>query len=464
MKSFLNVYKALSICILLITIVGCSHNDNQSTLDIGESAFPEATTIPDAWESLAQQTGKVDDGWLKSFNDKQLEDLVSEALSSNLNLRTIAANVDVAAAIAVQAGASLKPIIGLGGGAEKTYGGSVLDTNSWAAIITWELDVWGKLRARSDAAEESLKATIADFEAARLSLVGQVTKSWILASEIEQQKKLTLENIDIFKGILEYASNRNRIGKVTSQDVHIAAADLANAEAMLRTIESSEAQIIRSLELLLGRYPAGELKTRSDFIPIPESIPSGIPSELLERRFDIIAAEHRVASAFKKTEEAEAAKLPSFSLTAAGGQASNQLINLLGVGKDFFSVGVNFIAPLYSGGALEAEVDIQTANQEIALAAYGQTALTAFSEVENGLDNERLLAEREVFLAEALSENERALLVAKKQNEIGMIDLFTVLQIQARVNSSKSEIISIKSERIVQRVNLHMALGGSFAQ
>lgn len=446
----------------LLLYNGCMQKDSPTGDDIIHSAIPESTVIPKTWESLAAQPGEVDQGWLKSFNDRQLEELVDEALYNNLGLRAAAANVTSAEALAVQAGASLKPAIGLGGASGKTYGGSALDTSAWSVNISWELDLWGKIKARAKAGEEAYRATVAEYEYARLSRVGQVAKNWFLATEILLQKNLALENVEIFEKTLEYARNRHRLGKVTSQDVHLAAADLASTQAALRTIQNTQMQITRSLELLLGRYPAAELEVRSTFVSVPKLIPAGIPSELLERRPDVVAAERQVAAAFQKAEEAKAARLPSFSLTAAGGQSSNDLINLLGVNQNFFNVGANFIAPLYSGGVLEAQVVIQTANQEKTLASYGQTALKAFSEVENGLSNERLLSERQSFLNIAVKENEDALRVAKKQHDVGMIDLFTVLQIQARVNSARSQLISVQNDRLAQRVDLHMALGGSF--
>ena len=214
--------------------------------------------------------------------------------------------------------------------------------------------------------------------------------------------------------------------------------------------------------MLLGRYPGAELEVKQEFSNVPPPVPAGLPSELLERRPDLVAAEKRVASAFQRTVEAEAAKLPSIKLTAGGGQATNDLINLLGVERNFFNVGANFVAPIYTGGALEAQVDIATSDQETALAAYGQTALIAFSEVETALSNEQLIAEREKYLKDVVNQYTKALKVSKKQYEVGRTDLLSVLIVQARLIGAESALISIRDDRLANRVNLHLALGGSF--
>lgn len=465
MKTSFSSSRCLSLILFSsVLLCACTATKSPDRDNIVTQALPSTTAIPQSWQSLAAKPGEIDSGWLSHFKDPQLESLVQEALNNNLSLRAATANVTKAEALAVQAGAALKPAVGLGGSTRSTESGrgNLLDTDAMAISVSWELDLWGKLRARAQSGEEAYFATVAEYEFARLSLVGQVTKTWLLATEIHQQQLLAEETIVIFKQMLQYAKNRRDVGKVTSLDVHLAAADLASAESALRTIKNTQLQVTRSLEILLGRYPSSEIQARKEFLPLPDSIPSGVPSDLLERRLDLISAERLVAAAFQRTEEAKAAKLPSFSLTASAGQSSSDLVSLLGLDKNYFNVGANFIAPLYSGGALDAQVEIQTANQEQALANYGQTALKAFSEVESALTNERVLGEQEDLIRVSVKENKDALRITKNQYNVGKIDLFTVLQIQARLNSARSELIRILNARLTQRVDLHMALGGDF--
>jgi len=416
------------------------------------------------FQTLKSQAGPVDDGWIKGFEDPLLEALVEEAIAHNPGLRIAAANVESAAGMAVISGAAMKPAVAAGVGTESSYGGSPLDTDAWAVSASWEIDLWGKLRARAAAGEAVYRATVADYNGARQSLAALTAKSWFLLTESYQQHTLLEDSVQIYEKMLDLAETRYRVGKVSKQDVHLAKADLSSAEERLRQMQTAMDQAARSLEVLLGRYPKAEITIKKEFSEMPPSVPVGLPSDLLTRRNDLIAAENRVAAAFQQTVEAEAAKLPSFSLTASGGGASNDLNDLLGNDRGFFTVGANFLAPVYSGGALEAQVDISTANQEAALASYGQTALTAFSEVETSLKNENLITEREAYLVDVVSENTEALKIAEKQYQVGRTDLLNVLIIQARLIGARASLISIRNDRLTNRVNLHLALGGSFEE
>ena len=253
------------------------------------------------------------------------------------------------------------------------------------------------------------------------------------------------------------------VGAGQPQDVYLAKADLAGAKERQRQALGAFTQSVRSIEVLLGRYPGAELEVPRVFVPTPPGIPVGIPSALLERRPDLIAAERRVASAFHRIDAAEAAKMPSVSLTASGGSPSSEMAELLGSGN-FFSLGANFVAPLDIGGGLQAQVEIETANQEAALASYGSIALNAFNEVESALTNESLLLQREGLLADAVGNNESALGITKTQYDVGQVDFLSVLQLQARTLNSQISLIRIKNARLAQRVDLHLALGGSFSE
>jgi len=438
--------------------------------EIVEQALPETTEIAadftevPSWEEVVAR-GQVKDGWLATFNDAELLKIVDEALRNNRDLAVLAANLGVAAGLATQAGAQLKPAVSVGGGGQETLrDGSTTTTSGAALSASWELDIWGKLGSAAAAADEEYRATEADLEAARQSLVAQTAKAWFLATETHLQKQLAAEAVGIYTETLEIAQTRLDVGAGQPQDVYLAKADLAAAEERHREALGAFTLSVRSIEVILGRYPAAELEVPRAFVPVPPGIPVGIPAELLERRPDLIAAERRVAAAFHRVEEAKAAKMPSVSLTASGGKPSNELFDLVGAGGSFFSLGANFVAPLDIGGGLQAQVEIETANQEAALASYGSIALGAFSEVENSLTNESLLLEREEFLAVSVENNENALKVTTIQYEVGQVDFLSVLQSQARTLNAKISLIRMKNSRLAQRVDLHLALGGSFQE
>ena len=441
-----------------------------TTEEVVEQALPESTEIAESFTEIPSWSdviaeGAVKDGWLKTFGDPELERIVAEALQNNRELAIASANLDAAAALATQAGARLIPAVNVGGAAQSTERGDNTSNTSGAALnMQWELDIWGKLSSAAAAAEESYRATEADLEAARQSLVAQTAKAWFLATEANLQLALTQEAVEIYEKTLEIVETRVEVGAGSPQDIFLAKADLNAAKERQRQAIGALTQAVRSIEVILGRYPSAELEVAREFVPTPPGIPVGIPAALLERRQDLIAAERRVAAAFQRVEAAKAAKLPSVALTASGGSSSNELLDLIGASSNFFSLGANFVAPLDLGGSLEAQVQIENAQQEAALANYGSIALRAFGEVESALTNESLLQEREAFLAATVANNEEALAAAKTQYDVGAVDFLSVLQMQARALNSRISLIRIKNARLAQRVDLHLALGGDFSE
>ena len=457
--------------LLAILLAACAKpQPGPTTEEVVEKALPETTEIAETFTEVPSWAdviadGAVKDGWLRTFGDADLERIVEEALQNNRDLAVASANLDAAAALATQAGARLIPAVNVGGGAQSTDRGDNNTNSSGAALnMAWELDIWGKLGAAAAAAEAAYRATEADLEAARQSLVAQTAKAWFLATEANLQLGLSQEALEIYEQTLEIVETRVDVGAAAPQDVFLAKADLNAAKERQRQAIGALTQAVRSIEVILGRYPSAELEVAREFVPTPPGIPVGIPAELLERRPDLIAAERRVAAAFQRVESARAAKLPSLSLTASGGSSSNELLDLIGVSSNFFSLGANFVAPLDLGGSLEAQVQIETAQQEAALANYGSIALRAFSEVESALTNESLLQERETFLAAAVANNAGALAAAKTRYDVGAVDFLSVLQMQARALNSRISLIRMQNARLAQRVDLHLALGGSFSE
>jgi outer membrane protein, multidrug efflux system len=189
-----------------------------------------------------------------------------------------------------------------------------------------------------------------------------------------------------------------------------------------------------------------------------------MPSELLERRPDVVAAERRVAAAFYRTEEAKAARLPRISLTAAVTSISSELFVLQQQNNPVWSAGASLMAPLFLGGQLQGQVEVRTAEQKQAVAEYGRTGARAFGEVENALSAGFALDARDAILKQAVAENERALELANIRYRVGSGDLRGVLQQSLALYATQVSLIRVRSEGLVQRVNLYLALGGSFKE
>jgi len=445
---------------------GCSVTEPPPAEESLATTLPESTHVQESWLATTD-TGKVDDGWLKGFNDPRLEELVSEVMVSNQSIRAVAAQVDAAAALAVQAGSALKPTVGLAAGTSSADASGLptnLQSSNAFLSVSWELDIWGRVRAGAAAGEAGYEATKADYEFARQSLVAQTAKAWFLATQIGGQKALAEETVDIYRRLLDLVESRAQVGKAQPQDLPLAKANLAGAQSNLRRINASHKEILRSIEVILGRYPSGRLAGATEFVALMPHVPAGLPAEILARRPDLIAAERRLAAAFFGSQQAEAARLPKISLTASAGGVDSGLANVLGLSNPISAIGADLFAPLYAGGALKAGVDVADAQQKAALAVYGQTVLQAFKDVETALSNEELFREREQYLQAVLAESAEAYRITEAQYEVGRVDLLSLLQTQTALLSAKSSLIAIRNERLAQRVDLHLALGGSFEE
>jgi len=237
---------------------------------------------------------------------------------------------------------------------------------------------------------------------------------------------------------------------------------LAAARDTAQRLEAAYRQAVRALELLVGRYPKAELEVPSQFARMPGPVPVGLPSELLERRPDVIAAERRVAAAFNRVGEAKAARLPRLALTANVSTVSSELFVLQNTDNPVWSVAGALLAPIFDGGALKTRAEIRTSEQKEALARFAQVGARAFGEAETALTEEFSAEARAAFLARAIAENERALAIAENRYRIGSVDLRAVEQQKLALAAARSTQLRVEAERRVQRVNVHLALGGNF--
>ena len=445
---------------LAAAVAGCALNPPPTAEELSKQALPH-TTVPPAWKAAGGAPAPVADRWLASFEDPVLSGLVEEALLFNADLQIAAARVEQAAGYVKVAGGALWPAVGvlaMGGG--KSGGSGGLDGLWLNASL--ELDVWGRLRYGTAAAEAQSAAAEADYAYARQSLAATVAKSWFLATEAGLQRAIALEALRSTEELLRVAQERYRVGSGNEQAVAEARANVGAYRDRVREIELARGQAQRALELLLGRYPAAELAVATSLAPMPPPAPVGMPSQLLERRPDVVAAERRVAAAFDRVGEARAALLPRISLTAGGSSVSSDLIELKDTSNPIWSLGANLIAPLYQGGALRAQVEIRTAQQKQAVAEYARAGQRAFGEVENALAAENTLRDRESILAATIRDYERALELVRIQYRVGSVDLRAVEQSQLALYSARIGLLRVQTERLAQRVNLYLALGGGF--
>jgi len=457
----------LPITLVAGLLTGCGATPSREAMeaDVDQALESESSATPERW-GTESGTGAVQVGWIDTFKDSALTELVVEAQSNNRDLAAAAANVDRAWALARRAGAALSPDISVAAGASGSGdANSSAPTNlSLGLQVSWEADLWGRLRAGQSGAVASAQAIAADYRFARYSLAAATAKAYFTAIEANLQANIARETVEILQETQRIVNVKYDNGMASAQDVSLTRSDLASARERLTTFSGSFRDALRALEVLLGRYPGAELDVRESLPVAPPPPSAGVPSELLERRPDIVAAERRVAAAFNATAQAKAARLPTVGLTGQLGGASSSLSDLLDPTNVAWSLGANLLAPIFDGGRRREAVEISTAAQEQALAAYAQAALNAFSELETNLDQGVVVAQRVVDLQEASREADNAFRIARLRYEEGEEDLLSVLTIQQRVIRAKSALSSVERLLLEQRVNLNLALGGSWEQ
>lgn len=447
----------------LCAVSACALKAPPSREELKPQALPNAS-VPAAWKSSGGAAGEVADNWLASFRDPVLDKLVAEALQYNADLQVAAARVELAAANAKLAGAQIYPAVNLlarGGG--KLSG----DSSGIEGVLinaTWEMDLWGRVRYGRRAAIEQYVSAEADREYARQSLAALVAKSWFLAAEALIQREIAREMVKASESLVALTEERFKVGISDEYDVVLARATLGGFQDNLQQLELGLAQALRALEVLLGRYPAAEIAVSRQLAALAEPVPAGLPSELLERRPDVISAERRVAAAFDRRQEARTAMLPRIGLTLGVSSISSELFVLQNINNPVWSVGANLVAPLFQGGALQAQVEIRTAEQKQAVAEYARVGLKAFNEVEQALSGGFNLDARMRILDSTVRDNIKALELTEIRYRVGTGDLRSVTQQQTQLNSARMALLRVQAERLVQRVNLHLALGGSFDQ
>jgi NodT family efflux transporter outer membrane factor (OMF) lipoprotein len=425
--------------------------------------MPASVDVPDRWG--AQSEASLEDlptGWLSEFGDQRLEAIVAEALEHNQDLQTAAAQLEVARQAAIKAGAGLYPFISAGAGGSSTgdyEGGDTTTTSGVSLDVVWEVDLWGRIRAGKAAGRSDYEAASSQYGYARLSLAAQTAKAWFQAIEGKLQVELAEQNIEIFERSLSLTQARYTAGLTSEMDIHLARFQLATGEELLRQARSAYKLGVRSLEVLLGRYPDAEMELATDLAAVPPPVAAGIPAEVLERRPDLVAAERRVAAAFHSIQVAQAARLPRLTLTGSAGEASSDLRDLIGAPNPFWNLAAGLFAPIFTGGDLKANVEIATSQQQAALRQYVQAVLVAFNEVETALTNDEYLREAQQFQEIAVQEIADGLRQALVQYDVGLIDFTNVLLIQQSSVAVQRQLLSLRNRRLANRINLYLSLG-----
>ncbi|MEM0967008.1 MAG: TolC family protein [Verrucomicrobiota bacterium] len=462
----------LSAVVALLTtlfLAGCSIPQPDPRKEMTEMA-------PTGGWDAGGEAGPVANDWIATFNDSKLVDLVNEAQEANPDLAATAASLSAAIAQARQANSALFPQLDAGAVAkqfhifelteeERFLGLERNDTELGISLdLAWELDVWGRISDSAKSAALSASATAADYAAARQSLAGQVAKGWFQAITAKQQLELAEEFVANFAETFRITEARFNAGDVSAQDTFTAKADLANSRQDVEEARFSLRFSIRSLEILLGRYPSTDLSIADSLGSELVDVPAGLPSTLLERRPDLIAADRRVASAFFLANSASAARLPQFSLSASYQSTSDNFGDLFDAKSMLVNIGLNLFQPLFDAGLRRAEFEEAEADQMVAVATYQSTALSAFQEVEDALSLEKSLFEQVHELEIAAESYEKAREIGEIRYREGETDLTSLLVVQREALAAQADLLTAQGQLFTNRVDLYLALGGNFEE
>lgn len=454
---------SLSLGLVVATLLaGCATAPEPTPDDTRAEALGHVQ-MPQTW-SMQANAAPVEAGWLATFGDPQLDALVREALAHSPNLAMAAARVEQAEAQVDLATAQLKPAIGLLGRAgSKSVSDLVSVLNGAMLRLTWEVDLWGRLRYQRNAAIAQRDASSADFRFAQQSLAASVARAWFVAAETAQQAQIAKRMAADAEHLVGLSKDRLRVGAGTEMEVMTARASHANYRDAAQQVDLAHRSALRALEILVGNYPAAAIAPRTELAPFPAPAPAGMPLDALDRRPDMVAAQRRIAAAFDLVGEAKASFWPSLSLSAGYGRVSREAMEIQrNLDRTTSSVGATVAMPLYTGGRLTGSVRLRTAEQREAVANYARLALQALNDVETALDAEASLATREELLRVAAEDSRRAAGLMEDSYRIGKSDLRDVMNRQLSANAAEVALLAVRRERLVRRVDLHLALGGDF--
>ncbi|QYY36880.1 TolC family protein [Ruficoccus sp. ZRK36] len=446
---------------LLGLLAGCALQDAPKNPEILNTTATELV-IPKQWAEGVSSEGEVVVNWPDSFQDPQLNELIQQALAYNTNLQAAEARMQQAASGVAVAGSALYPNLAGDGKAGTHLGGANGGLRGWLVSSTWELDVWGRVRYGRRAAMEEYVSAQYDIAYARQSLVAEVATGWFLAKQARQQT-LILENvIKASEELVEIAKTRWDVGSGNEQDYLTAKASINEFRSELEQTRLAYKSAVRALEVLVGHYPAAQLDVTPELPDTLEPIPTGLPAELLDRRPDILAAERNVASKFNLVGSARAARLPKINLTAAVASLSSNFYQLQNISDPLINVGANLIAPIYMGGELQARQEGASAQQREAMAQYATAVLNAFKEVETTLNTLETLEQQSSYLNTVVDDTSRTLKLAELQYEVGQTGMYYVTQLQVDLSEAQLNLLSVRTQACINRVQLHLVLGGDF--
>ncbi len=434
------------------------------------AAFRDADAI--AWKTAEPADTFARGEWWQLFGDPALDDLVTRTLANNQDLRAAAARVEQARAAAGLARSAYWPQIAANGLVVREQASSTTDnvapntlTTSYRTplSVSWEIDLFGRVRHLTASARADAGATAAAFESVRLALTSDVAATYFTLRALDHELALVRQGVELRRRARELAQARFTSGTAAEFDVARADTEFAIAEVEFAALTNRRAQIQTGLAVLIGAAaPEFALSTLGSPLSVPPAIPAGLPAALLERRPDIAAAERTLAAANSRIGVAKAAFFPAISLTGSAGFASGEVDSLFKSDSRIWSIGPAIYLPIFQGGRNRANLERSRAAYDESVAQFRQRVLLAFREVQDALTATRLLAEQAAAQDRALTAARRAVALAQTRYDAGFVGFLEVIDAQRTSLATERASAQLAALRLNTSVALIKALGGGW--
>jgi len=449
-----------------------------SACRVGPSYQRPTTPVPvalkeltgnDQWKMATPSDELIKGNWWEIFGDPQLNRLEELVNVNNQNIKQAEAQFRLARAAVAGNRANYYPTIGSSPsitqsdvGKNRGGTGGTSQTFSLPAIATWEPDLWGRVRLSVENAVDNAQVSAADLQNLRLSAQALLATDYFALSAQDMQLAILRDTIDAYERNLQLTVNRYNGGVASKSDVTLAQTQLANARAQSTETRISRAQFEHAIATLTGQPPAALNIGESKIAGPPPPIPVAVPSQLLERRPDIAANERLVAAANANVGIAETAYYPTLTLSASAGLVSTNLANLFTYASRSWAAGPGVSQTLFDFGRRGAQLEGARASYDATVAAYRQTVLTAFQEVEDNLSTLRYLSEEAVQQQEAVIAAQQALALEIDRYRGGTVSYLDVITTQTIALNDQQNAIAILQRRMSAAVDLVKALGGGW--
>ncbi|MCK9797017.1 efflux transporter outer membrane subunit [Pseudomonas sp. MAFF 302030] len=422
--------------------------------------------------------GAMQERWWDVFHDAQLSALSRRVLTDNLDLQLASSRLQQSrAARQVITAEEYPSTAATGGYAHKRNSAEGLNDpsgnsgksafNLWEAgfSASWELDLWGRVRRETEAADANLEAAENDRRGVLLAVLAETAQDYIQLRGVQSTRAVTEQNLDVARHSLKLSQLRLADGVATDLDVAEAAAQVATIEARLPDLQQRQAQLINALSLLMGEAPQAlnaELAADAPVPQTPREVAIGLPSQLAERRPDIRQAEARLHAATASIGVAKGDFYPRITLSGNLGTQALQLADFGSWSSRQFGIGPQFSLPLFDGGRLRGMLQLREAQQQEAAVAYQQTVLRAWHEIDDQLTRYNANQLRRDSLAEAVRQNRIALSTAQQQYVEGVVDFVNVLTVQGALLTTQEQWVESSTAVSLSMVGLYKALGGGW--